>query len=157
MAEEPLRIVFATKNLGKVRELEALTVHLPLDIRPATEWPDFPDIPETGDTFAENAALKARAAAAFAGCAALADDSGLEVDALDGAPGVRSARFSDPGATPQRNTELLLSRIRSVPWPRRTARGGIFWKPRRAAAGSATTRCSTPPGGPKPSPKSPWN
>lgn len=122
MPDAPLQIVFATRNLGKVRELASLTAHLPLDIRPATDWPDFPDIPETGDTFAENAALKARAAAAFAGCAALADDSGLEVDALDGAPGVRSARYSDPGATPQRNTDLLLSRIRSVPWPERTAR-----------------------------------
>ena len=122
MTSEPTRMVFATHNQGKVKELIALTRHLTLDIVSASQWPGFPDIPETGDTFRENAFLKAVGAAKFTGCPALADDSGLVVDALGGDPGVRSARYSDPGATPERNTRLLLERMRSVPWPERTAR-----------------------------------
>lgn len=121
MSGKRLSIVVATRNPGKIRELVALTDRLQLEVRPATDWPDFPDIPETGDTFAQNAALKARAAAEFTGWAALADDSGLEVDALDGEPGVRSARYSDPGANPERNTAKLLERMRTVPWSRRQA------------------------------------
>lgn len=77
---------------------------------------------ETADTYEGNALLKARAAARLAGDAALADDSGLEVDALDGAPGVRSARFGGPGLDDAGRTALLLERLRGVPLARRTAR-----------------------------------
>ena len=120
----PLRgkLLFATKNKGKVKELRALLEAIPLEILSATDLPDFPSVRETGSTFEENALLKARESAIHAGMPALADDSGLVVDALDGAPGVLSARYSGPGATDARNTELVLHRLRKTPWTRRTAR-----------------------------------
>jgi XTP/dITP diphosphohydrolase len=79
-------------------------------------------VEETGDTFLENALLKGRAYAAWSGMAAVADDSGLEVDALGGAPGVRSARYAGPGASDQANLDKLLSALAGVPPERRTAR-----------------------------------
>ena len=81
-----------------------------------------PEVEETGDTFLENALLKARAYAAWSGLAAVADDSGLEVDALGGAPGVRSARYAGPGASDQANLDKLLAALAGVPPERRTAR-----------------------------------
>lgn len=116
------KILFATQNKGKVKELRALLADLPLEILSATELPNFPSVKETGVTFEENALLKARESALHAGMPALADDSGLMVDALDGAPGVLSARYSGPGATDTKNTELVLHRLRRTPWARRTAR-----------------------------------
>jgi XTP/dITP diphosphohydrolase len=81
-----------------------------------------PEVEETGDTFLANALLKARAYAAWSGLAAVADDSGLEVDALGGAPGVRSARYAGPGASDQANLDKLLAALAGVPPERRTAR-----------------------------------
>jgi len=114
------RIVLASANPGKLRELRAL---LPACI----EVVSAVDLgitlpPETGQTFAENALLKARAAARATGLIALADDSGLEVDALGGRPGVRSARYAGEKATDEENIALLLQELRSVPSERRTAR-----------------------------------
>jgi XTP/dITP diphosphohydrolase len=115
-----VRLLIATRNPGKFRELEAILGGLRLEL--ATD-PCLPEVAETGATFGENAALKARAAADHGGCWALADDSGLEVDALNGEPGVGSARYGAPAVNSDagRNA-LLLERLRGVPEERRTAR-----------------------------------
>lgn len=116
----PRRVVLATLNPGKVRELREL---LPQEI----EVVSAADLgialpPETGTTFAENALLKARTAAAASGLIAVADDSGLEVDALGGEPGVYSARYAGPDASDAENIERLLQRLAGVPDDQRTAR-----------------------------------
>jgi XTP/dITP diphosphohydrolase len=113
------RLVIATANPGKVRELRALLSDLPIELLAAE---GMPEVDETETTFAGNAELKARAAAAWSGEWALADDSGLEVDALDGGPGVYSNRFAGEGTTEaQRNTRLL-ELLADTPPERRTAR-----------------------------------
>jgi XTP/dITP diphosphohydrolase len=113
------RLVIATANPGKVRELRALLSDLPIELLAAE---GMPEVDETETTFAGNAELKARAAAAWSGEWALADDSGLEVDALDGAPGVHSNRFAGEGTSEaQRNTRLL-ELLADTPPERRTAR-----------------------------------
>ncbi|MGB5306029.1 MAG: RdgB/HAM1 family non-canonical purine NTP pyrophosphatase [Gammaproteobacteria bacterium] len=113
--------VLASSNPGKVREIQQLLSGLDLNVRPQTDF-GVTDAEETGLTFVENALLKARHAAEQTGLAALADDSGLEVDALDGAPGIYSARFAGMGASDRDNLEKLLAELRSVPPERRTAR-----------------------------------
>ena len=92
------KIVIATKNKGKVREMMDAFAGLPVELISLAEFGNLPDAVEDGQTFAENALLKARFYAQQTGCACLADDSGLEVDALDGAPGVYSARFAGAAA-----------------------------------------------------------
>jgi XTP/dITP diphosphohydrolase len=115
------RIVLASANRGKLRELETLLAPLALElVAQGTFGIDAP--PETGTTFLENALLKARHAALGSALAALADDSGLEVDALGGRPGVRSARFAHPGASDGENLEHLLRLLEGVPEGRRQAR-----------------------------------
>ena len=116
------RIVLATRNQGKVRELRDLLADLKVKVVPVSEFPGCPEVEETGETFEENALLKARAVAAFTGELALADDSGLEVDALGGRPGVRSARFAGPEASDEENNRKLLELLREVPAEGRTAR-----------------------------------
>ncbi|MHB9059111.1 MAG: non-canonical purine NTP pyrophosphatase, partial [Bacillota bacterium] len=102
------KLVLATRNAGKERELKLLLAGLPLEIASLRDYPEIPELVEDGDTFAANAAAKARQVAAFTGEMALADDSGLEVDALGGRPGVHSARFAGPGASDaDRNAKLL--------------------------------------------------
>jgi XTP/dITP diphosphohydrolase len=86
------------------------------------EFPDAPEVVEGGDTYLSNARLKALTMARFTARSCLADDSGIEVDALDGAPGIYSARFAGPGSTDEANRALLLERMRDVPEPRRQAR-----------------------------------
>ncbi|RIL09457.1 non-canonical purine NTP pyrophosphatase, RdgB/HAM1 family [bacterium] len=116
----PPRLLVATLNPGKRRELRRLLADLPTAlVGPADLGLDL-DVAETGDTFAANAALKAHAFAAAAGMPALADDSGIEVDALGGFPGVRSARWA-PGSDADR-VAALLARLADVPLPDRTAR-----------------------------------
>lgn len=110
-------ILLATRNPGKIREFRQALAGLPVELQVR---PDLPGEPEEGATFLENARRKARAAARFAGMWALADDSGLEVDALGGGPGVRSARWSGRG--PEGNNDLLLKELEGVPLERRTAR-----------------------------------
>lgn len=109
--------VLGTANPDKAREISEILGALHLIPRPA----DIPDVPETGSTLVENARLKAHALAAATGMPAIADDTGLEVDALDGAPGVYSARFAGDNASYRENVELLLRRLVDVP-PPRTAR-----------------------------------
>jgi len=115
------RVVLASGNAGKLRELTALLEPLALEVVPQGAL-GIDSAPETGVNFLDNALLKARHAARCAQLPALADDSGLEVDALAGAPGVRSARFAHPGATDAENLQRLLAELESVPEGRRQAR-----------------------------------
>lgn len=114
------KVVLATGNPGKVRELASLLANFGLDIVAQTEL-GVDSAEETGLTFIENAILKARHAAQITGLPAIADDSGLAVDALGGAPGIYSARYSGEDATDQRNLEKLLDALRDVPDDRRQA------------------------------------
>ena len=115
-------LVLATLNPAKGRELIELLGLVPFEIRLLAEIPGARLPEETGATYAENALVKARIAAEQTGALALGDDSGLEVDALGGAPGLYSARFGGPGLDDRGRLELLLERLRAVPPPRRTAR-----------------------------------
>lgn len=115
------KLVVASSNAGKLREFSALLAPLDYDVFTQSEL-GVQDVPETGTTFVENAIIKARNAAAHTGLPALADDSGIEVDALNGAPGVYSARFSAPNATDEKNNALLVEKLASVPKAERTAR-----------------------------------
>jgi len=114
--------VLATLNRAKARELVTLLGDIPYVIVPLLDVPGAKLPEETADTYEGNALLKAQAAVRLDGDLALADDSGLEVDALGGAPGVRSARFGGPGLDDVGRTALLLERLRGVPAERRTAR-----------------------------------
>jgi XTP/dITP diphosphohydrolase len=120
----PARVALATRNGHKIRELERICADWPVvwvtveDHDPA----GFPDVEETGDTYLENAGLKARAVAAALGIPALADDSGIEVDALGGRPGVRSARFAGEAASDEDNLRELIRALRGIPGGGRTAR-----------------------------------
>lgn len=117
-----LTIALATRNPGKLRELRALLADLPVTLRALDEFPQVPRLPETGDTFAANATSKALTVARLTEHVALADDSGLEIDALGGAPGVASATFLGPGATDADRNAWVLDRLRGVPDGRRAAR-----------------------------------
>lgn len=108
------QLVVATRNRGKIHELEVLLGGLAGEIRCAADLADFPDTVEDGATFEENALKKAREASRFTGLPALADDSGLVVDALDGRPGVTSARFAGEGADDAANNGRLLQELQGV-------------------------------------------
>jgi len=114
-------IVLASGNPGKVREINQLLAELDLHVQPQGEFGVI-DAEETGLTFVENAILKARNAARHTGLPAIADDSGIEVDALQGAPGIYSARFAGDGASDQANLEKLLTELKGVPAEQRSAR-----------------------------------
>ena len=116
------RLVLATKNKGKVREIRELLQNLPLEIVGLEAYPDAPEVVETGVTFAENATLKAKIIAEFTGQMTLSDDSGLEVDVLNGAPGVYSARYGEPGWNDQERYQYLLEKMKDIPETQRTAR-----------------------------------
>jgi len=115
-------VVLATRNKGKIAELRALLAGLGPQVVGLAEFPDIGEIPETGTTFLENARIKARAVCQATGLVSLADDSGLCVDALDGAPGVYSARYSGEDATDAANNAKLLAALADVPEARRTCR-----------------------------------
>ncbi|MCP5141211.1 MAG: RdgB/HAM1 family non-canonical purine NTP pyrophosphatase [Gammaproteobacteria bacterium] len=115
------RIVLASNNKGKVREFNQILADLHFEVIPQGEL-NVPEAEETGLTFVENAILKARNAAAITGLPAIADDSGLEVDALAGAPGIYSARYAGVGAGDEANLRKLLDDLRDVPEAERTAR-----------------------------------
>ena len=122
----PRTLILATRNQGKVRELRDPLARFGFDVQSLPE--DFPEIEENGTTFEENALIKARAVANALGVAAAADDSGLEVDALGGAPGVYSARYSEDWpavegeSKDERNNRKLLAELEGVPAEKRTAR-----------------------------------
>ncbi len=115
------RLVIASANPGKLREFRELLAELPFAVVGQGEL-GITGAQETGSSFLDNALLKARHAAKAAGAAAIADDSGLEVDALDGAPGIRSARYSGEGADDAANNAKLLLAVKAAPAHRRTAR-----------------------------------
>jgi XTP/dITP diphosphohydrolase len=115
------RVVLASGNAGKLRELHALLAPLGLDVVAQSEF-DISGVEETGLSFVENAILKARHAARVAGLPAIADDSGIMVDALGGAPGIYSARYAGEGASDAENLDLLLENLRDVPDTKRGAR-----------------------------------
>ncbi len=114
-------MVLATGNPGKLREMQALLADLDIVIRPQGEL-QVPGVEETGLTFVENALIKARNASRHTGLGALADDSGLAVDALHGAPGIYSARYAGQGANDLQNNRALLQALKDVPAERRSAR-----------------------------------
>jgi XTP/dITP diphosphohydrolase len=116
-----MRLVLASSNPGKLRELSQLLSPLGHTLTPQNEL-SIPSVEETGTTFLENALLKARHAAQLAQSAALADDSGIEVDALGGRPGVYSARYAGERASDQDNLQKLLAELRTVPPEHRQAR-----------------------------------
>ena len=115
-------LVLATRNRHKGKELGSLLADLPVRIRTMDEFPDVPDVVEDGDTCEANAIKKARAVSDATGLMAVADDTGLEVDALDGRPGVYAARYAGPQATYEDNCRKLLGEMAGVPLDRRTAR-----------------------------------
>lgn len=108
-------VVVGSHNPGKVREIQKILAALPVELRSLDDYPDAVPPEEIGETFAENARLKARELARQTGAWVLADDSGLCVDALDGRPGVRSARYGGPGASDEQKAALLLGELRDVP------------------------------------------
>ena len=120
----PPRLAIASRNAHKLRELARICADWPVDwVTVQTHDPaDFPDVAETGATYLENALLKARAVASALGVPAIADDSGIEVDALAGKPGPRSARFAGEGAADEENLRALLVAVKGVPGGGRSAR-----------------------------------
>lgn len=116
------KLLLATNNRGKVREYQELLGGTGLELVTPAALGFFETVDETGKTFEENARLKARVLMETSRLLTLADDSGLEVDALGGEPGVRSARYAGENATDARRVEFLLSRLADVPWEKRTAR-----------------------------------
>jgi XTP/dITP diphosphohydrolase len=120
----PPRIAIATRNLHKLRELARICGGWPVEwvTIDTTDPSGFPEVEETGDSYLDNGLLKGRAVAAALALPALADDSGIEVDALGGKPGVRSARYAGERATDEENLEELIRAVRGVPASGRTAR-----------------------------------
>ena len=116
-----MKIVLATGNQHKLREFQQILDADTLEIVPQSAFPGCPEVIEDGSSFEENALKKARAIAAHTGCVAMADDSGLEVDALDGAPGIYSARYAGEPRSDKRNIALLLKTMRHVDTPQRGA------------------------------------
>ena len=116
------KLIIATRNKGKLREVEALLAGYPLEVLSMADFPDLPEIRENGNTFAENAIIKATFVAQKTGLLTLGDDSGLEVDHLEGAPGVHSARFAGEPADDRRNNQKLLALLEGGPLEARSAR-----------------------------------
>lgn len=116
------KIVIASRNQGKIAEFKELLKDLPVEIMTLSDFPSIPEIQETGSSFRENALLKAHAVTASTGLIALADDSGLEVDCLGGAPGVYSSRYAGPEQDDAANIRKLLAALKGVPLHQRTGR-----------------------------------
>jgi XTP/dITP diphosphohydrolase len=117
-----LQIVLATHNRGKMEEMSAILGHLPVELLTLDVFPEIGDIPETGNTLKENAFIKAETVHRLTGLPALADDTGLEVDALNGAPGIYSARYAGADATFDDNCQKMLKELHDIPIEKRTAR-----------------------------------
>ena len=121
MTSYPKKIVLASNNAGKMREINDLLSAQQFEVLPQKNFTEQEAV-EDGLTFVENAIKKARFAAAASGLPAIADDSGIEVDALNGQPGIYSARYAGEGASDQQNLEKLLEALKEVPETHRTAR-----------------------------------
>lgn len=122
MVRIPMEIVLATRNKKKIEEIKRITAGLPITVLSLDDFPGCPEVVEDQDTFEGNAVKKAVEIARCTGKPALADDSGLEVDALNGAPGVYSARYAGEPASDVRNVEKLLREMQQVPDAKRGAR-----------------------------------
>jgi XTP/dITP diphosphohydrolase len=135
----PERLAIASRNAHKLRELGRICAGWPVEwVTVETHDPTaFPDVEETGDTYLANAMLKATQVSSALGVPAIADDSGIEVDALGGAPGPRSARYAGEGATDEQNLDALMRAVRGVPAGGRTARyrcvAAVAWPDGRSA------------------------
>ncbi len=121
-SRERIEIVIGSRNPGKLVEIEAILQNFPVKLRSLAEFPDAPEVEETGTTFQENAEKKALELAAHLARKVLADDSGLEVDALDGAPGIYSARYAGEHGNNEANNRKLLKNLEGLPLEQRTAR-----------------------------------
>jgi XTP/dITP diphosphohydrolase len=117
-----MRLILATRNQGKVKELVSLLRPLDLEVVSLSLYPELPEIIEDGSTFVENAVKKAKTVALATGCLSMGDDSGLEVDFLNGAPGIFSARFAGERSDDSSNNKKLLKLLENVPWEERKAR-----------------------------------
>ena len=117
-----MQIVLATHNRDKMEEMSAILGHLPVELLTLDAFPEIGDIPETGNTLKENAFIKAETVHRLTGLPALADDTGLEVDALNGAPGIYSARYAGADATFDDNSQKMLKELHGIPVEKRTAR-----------------------------------
>jgi len=115
-------IVLATNNKGKIKELSVMLEPFGVTVKSLSEFPEIGDIPETGDTFLENAFIKARTVAEITGLVAVADDSGIEIDALDKRPGVYSARYAGDQCDDHANNEKMLAEMKDIPDAKRTGR-----------------------------------
>ena len=118
----PQEVVIATRNPGKLREIQAILSSFPLKFLSLEDFPDIPEVVEDGATFSENAGKKASIIARFTGRLAIADDSGLAVDALQGGPGVLSSRYAGENATDQERCQKLLVEMASIPEGKRQAK-----------------------------------
>ena len=116
------KLVLASRNKGKIEEIREMLADLPVEVVGVDAYPEVPEIEETGESFVENAVLKAKAVAEAIGEMVLADDSGLVVDVLGGEPGIYSARYGKPGWTDRDRYEYLLSKVSHYPFSERTAR-----------------------------------
>lgn len=116
------KLLIATKNEHKIKELHEIIDSPEIELMTCNDFPDYPDIEETGNTFEENALIKARSMAELTGMITAADDSGLEIDFLGGLPGVISARFAGPGAGFSERNKKVLGLLENVPYEKRTAR-----------------------------------
>lgn len=122
MSKAPQRILIATRNQGKVDEIRAMMSGFPTMFLSLADVKEVPEVTEDGETFEENAIKKAKTVAEFTGIVSLADDSGLCIDALDGRPGVRSARYAGETASDAEKCTLILEEMHEVPDALRTAR-----------------------------------
>ncbi|WP_040207744.1 XTP/dITP diphosphatase [Neobacillus jeddahensis] len=115
-------VIIATKNSGKAREFEHIFASRGIEVRTLLDYPEIPEVEETGSTFEENAILKAEAVARALNKMVIGDDSGLIVDALEGRPGIYSARYAGEPKNDQKNTDKVLSELAGVPVEKRAAR-----------------------------------
>lgn len=115
-------LIIATKNAGKAKEFQQFFAQLHIRVKSLLDFDDLPDVEETGTTFAENARIKAETIAELLDMPVLADDSGLEIDALQGRPGIYSARYAGEDKDDEANIRKVLEEMQSVPMEKRTAR-----------------------------------
>ena len=116
-----MKILIASKNKGKIKEFKGMVEDLEIEVKTLYDYENFPDIEETGTTFRENSLIKAKAGYEKSGLITISDDSGLEVDFLNGAPGVYSARYGGEGLTDSQRVDLLLKELKDVPKEKRGA------------------------------------
>lgn len=117
-----MKVIIATKNAGKAKEFIKMFEPYKIEVKTLLDYPEFGEIEETGETFEENARIKAETVCAQLGAMAIADDSGLMVDALDGRPGIYSARYAGEEKDDEANNDKLIEELKGVPEAERTAR-----------------------------------